>query len=582
MCGIVGIVNYDNKKVKSNELNKMLKKIKHRGPDGNGIYIDDNVGLGHVLLKIQDTSDMSKQPYVYKNLVLTYNGEIYNFKELRQKLIKKNYKFDTDGDTEVLIKMLECYGLDKTLNQLEGCYAFALYNKDTKETYLVRDRFGIKPLYYYEDSNRLIFCSEIKGILECDNVKRIFNMDKILISLNCRLWLDQESTLFKGINCLKPGSYLKIDKNGIKKIEYYKLNFTDEYNNPDDLVKDFKKEFESSVKKKLISKVPVAAFLSGGIDSSIVCKLLSDYSKTRLSTYTICYDFDNNIDLNHANILADAEDFNRHNILITENMYDIKTIDKVTYGVEEILIDKVYIPMYFNYKSAKKDGYTVVVSGQGSDEVWLGYIFTWKIFKYINEMYNQKDLINYYYKNNMIFKDKINDNLEQKLDNTLMNYLNSNLIMNKQDEINSYGDLSLKTILHDLLIQEDKIAMMNSIESRVPFVDNHKIVELAYKASSKIKTYDGKEKYIVRKYAEGKIDDSIINREKYPFPEPPKIYNNIITKICKDNWEEIKKSNIINALIKKELLNSIENFTELEQWWLLVYWRFEMVFNMEV
>ena len=581
MCGILGIINKKNKKVSKTEINKMMKKIKHRGPNGQGIFIDERFGSGHVLLKIQDTSENSKQPFCYNNLVLTYNGEIYNFLELKKELIKKGYTFNTIGDTEVLIKMIDCYGLDKTLEKIEGCYAFSLYNKKTKELYLVRDRFGIKPLYYYDGKERLVYASEIKALLECKDVPRIFNINQVIISLNCRLWVDPYQTFFKDIYSVKPGHYLKIKDNVITDHEYYSLKFTNEYKSSKDLIKDFEKEFTDSVRKKLISQVPVAAFLSGGLDSSIVCKLLNDYSKESLNTYTIWYDFDNDLDLNHANILAKKENFKNHNILVSEDMYNIENIDRVTYGVEEILIDKVYIPMYFNYKAAKDDGFTVVVSGQGSDEVWLGYVFTWKIYQYLKDKYNYDSLINNYYKNNMVFKNKVNKDIENEITGILTKYLDDNFKPNK-DEINSYGDLSLKTILHDLLVQEDKIAMMSSIESRVPFVDNHKIVELAYKASSKLKLEDGREKYIVRKYSKGKIPDSIVDREKYPFPEPPKVYNGVITKICKDNWKYIKNSKIIKKLISKDQLNNVDNFTELEQWWLLVYWRFEKVFNMEV
>lgn len=578
MCGIAGIINKNKKRIKKKDIKIMLDKIKHRGPDGEDIFVKNNIGLGHVLLKIQDITSKSKQPYVYNDLVLTYNGEIYNFNELKEELAKKGYSFDTVGDTEVLIKMIDYYGLEKTLEKIEGCYAFCLYNIKTNEVYLVRDKLGIKPLYYYNDENRLIFCSEIKGIL-ANNVSRVFNLNQVLISLNCKLWLDPVQTFFKDIYSVKPGHYLKITNGFVEDIEYHRFKFTNKYNDSQTLIKDFEKEFYSSVKKKLISKVPVAAFLSGGLDSSIVCKLLNDYSKVPLSTYTICYDFDNDLDLNHANVLAKIEGFNNHNILIKEEMYNLDIMDKVTYGVEEILIDKVYIPMYFNYKAAKEDGYTVVISGQGSDEVWLGYIFTWKIYQYIKDKYNYNSLINDYYKKNMVFYGKINDDLD--INGIMKKYLDDNFEPNK-DEINSYGDLSLKTILHDLLAQEDKIAMMNSVESRVPFVDNSKIVDLAYNASSKLKLEDGREKYIVRMFSKNKIPNCIVEREKYPFPEPPNIYNKTITKICKKYWKEIINSKIINKLIKKEMLNTINNFTEIEQWWLLAYWRFEKVFEMEV
>ena len=303
---------------------------------------------------------------------------------------------------------------------------------------------------------------------------------------------------------------------------------------------------------------------------------------SKLNTYTIHYDYDNDLDLNYANKLKEDEGFEQHNILITEDMYNLDNIDKVTYFVEEILIDKVYIPMYFNYKAAKDDGYTVVVSGQGSDEVWLGYVYVWKIFQYLDKSISYDGLLNDYYLCNMIFKDNINSEMKSIIKKAMLNYLKKNLQLNKNDLLNSYADLSLKTILHDLLMQEDKIAMANSVESRVPFVDNHRIVELAYKASSNIKLYDNREKYIVRKFAEGKINKEIIEREKYPFPEPPSVYNGKIKKLCSENWNEIKESNIIKKIIDNEKLNDINSFTDIELWTILVYWRFEKVFDMEV
>ena len=583
MCGIVGKLNFNNQKIKDGEIEDMLVAIKHRGPDGNGKYINNNIGIGHTILKIQDLSDLSIQPYEYKDYVLAFNGEIYNFMELREELIQNDYKFESSTDTEVLIKYIKYAGLEETLKKIEGCFAIVLYNKINNDLYLIRDRFGIKPLYYYIDDNRLVFASEIKGILQDDTIERKFDIETIAISFNCRLWMDPRKTLFQNIYMLEPGSFLKIDKDfNIESTKYYELKFNYKYNNPDDLVKDFGREFEDSIRKKLISKVPVAAFLSGGLDSSVVCKVLNENMEDVLNTYTIKYDYTNNLDLNYAEKISKEEGFEQHNILIDEDKYSIDNIDKVLYSVEEVLIDKVYIAMYFNYKAAKDDGYTVVVSGQGSDEPWLGYIFTWRIFEYLNKDVDEDKLISDYYIKNMVFKDKINESFEKLIEPTMEKYLSENLIIDNRELLNSYSDLSIKTILHDLLMQEDKIAMAHSVESRVPFVDNHRIVELAYNASSNMKLFDKREKYIVRKYSEDKINNEIINRPKYPFPEPPQMYNKKIELLCRENWEEIKNSEILKKILNSKMLESIENFTPVEQWWLLVYWRFEVVFKMEV
>ena len=212
MCGIVGKMNFNKEKINKEEILKMLSVIKHRGPDGNDFFIKNNLGLGHALLKIQDLTDFSLQPYESENYVLTYNGEIYNFLELKKELIQKGINFYSSGDTEVLIKYIEYAGLEETLQKIEGCFAIALYDKRQENLYIVRDRFGIKPLYYYMNNNKIIFASEIKSILTDNSVKRKFDLETVAISINCRLWMDPVKTLFKDIYMLEPGTYLKIDR----------------------------------------------------------------------------------------------------------------------------------------------------------------------------------------------------------------------------------------------------------------------------------------------------------------------------------------------------------------------------------
>ena len=276
----------------------------------------------------------------------------------------------------------------------------------------------------------------------------------------------------------------------------------------------------------------------------------------------------------------------QNNILITEDYYTIENIDKVIHSVEEILIDKVYLPVYFNYKAAKDDGFTVVLNGQGSDEVWLGYIFNWNIFNYTKETDSIEKLINEYYMPNIIFKDKFSVEFKDKIKGTLREYLEDTLTKYSKakdnDKLNEYSIMSIKTILHDLLLQEDKLAMAHSVESRVPFVDNHRLVELSMKIPGKLKFKDGREKYILRQYGKDLLPESIIKRRKYAFPEPPNVYDKKIRKICEEHWNDITKSAIVNEMIDKQYLKGAEMFTDRELWWILVYWRFENIFKMEV
>lgn len=585
MCGIVGKYNF-NEKIQIKDIENMLNSITHRGPDHGDIWIKDNIGLGHRLLKIQDLSEKSFQPYKYGKYVMTYNGEIYNYQSIRKKLERKNICFESSGDTEVLIKSFEQYGVDKTLKMIEGCYAIALYDTENEILYLIRDRIGIKPLHYFMNDEGIIFASEIKAILQNKDVIKNYNFENIIISLACRLWMHPKWTMFNNIYNVEPGTYLKIKKEKFEEIIYYDLKYTNEINNEKIAVKEFGKEFEKTIKRKLISKVPIAAFLSGGIDSSLVCKIAQDQMENRLNTYTICYEKDDDQDLIHAKELAKKENFRQHNILIKQEDYTIENIDKVIYAVEEILIDKVYLPVYFNYREAKKDGFTVVLNGQGSDEVWLGYIFNWDIFGYTKETDDTEKLIESYYMPNIIFKGKFKKDFYKNIKITLKKYLEDTLEKysksKNDDKLNDYSIMSIKTILHDLLLQEDKLAMAHSVESRVPFVDNHKLIELSMKMPGKLKIKDGREKYILRAFGKDKLPASIIKRKKYAFPEPPNVYDSKIKNICIENWDSISKCKILNKIIDQKYWKNIDAFNSSELWWLLVYWRFEEVFKMEV
>lgn len=584
MCGIVGKYKFKGN-IESQDIKNMLNSITHRGPDYGDIWLKDNIGLGHRLLKIQDLSQKSFQPYKYGKYVMSYNGEIYNYQIIREQLEKENIFFESSGDTEVLIKCFEKYGVNRTLNMIEGCFAIALYDTVNDILYLIRDRVGIKPLHYYINNEGIIFASEIKAILQNKEVRKNYNLENIIISLACRLWMHPKWTMFNNIFNVEPGTYLKIEKDKVKEIKYYDLKYTNELNDEKIAIQEFGNEFEKTIKSKLISKVPIAAFLSGGIDSSLVCKIAQDKMKNRLNTYTICYEKDDDQDLIHAKELAEKENFKQHNILIKQEDYTIKNIDEVIYAVEEILIDKVYLPVYFNYREAKKDGFTVVLNGQGSDEVWLGYIFNWNIFNYTKETDNVEKLIESYYMPNMIFKGKFKKDFNENIKNTLKKYLKDTLEKysknENDDKLNDYSIMSIKTILHDLLLQEDKLAMAHSVESRVPFVDDHKLIELSMKMPSKLKIKDGREKYILRKFGEDKLPESIIKRRKYAFPEPPDIYDNKIKKICIENWNSISECKILNRIIDNKYWENIDNFSNRELWWLLVYWRFESVFKME-
>lgn len=587
MCGIAGIYNKTDCVVDRGEINEMLEAIHHRGPDNQGFYLDYDVALGHRLLKIQDLSKLAFQPILGENYVMVYNGEIYNYRELRLKLKQMNISIKSTGDTEVLLQCFETWGVDKTLELVDGCYAIALFEKKNRDLYLIRDRVGIKPLYYYIDKNRIIFCSEIKGILRNNEIIPRINIDTVLLSFVCKLWMPHEETMFKGIKMIEQGTYLKVNCEGnVSKTRYYEYKF--------DIKKDVfleenieqvKNLLIESVEKKLLAEVPVAAFLSGGIDSSLICKIANDISVRPLHVYTVWYGDCKDPDYMCSKELAEKEGLIYHNTIIKSEDYSLKELDKVIYCVEELLIDKVYLSDYYNYKRAKQDGFTVVLNGQGADECWLGYLDNWHIYDYIDVSDSEivSKLISSYYMKNYLFEGKLKKEHVKHLKYCLEKYLYNNLMCYENEDMTSKMQiLSLRTILHDLLMQEDKLAMAHSIESRVPYVDSNDMMKISLSIDGKTKVYDGREKYILRALGKQILPETIITRKKMPFQEPPKNYNSIIVQSFDECIQAIQESKIVRYLFDKYWIQNIQLMNEYEKWWILNLWRFEKIFETEV
>ncbi|SHF02272.1 asparagine synthase (glutamine-hydrolysing) [Marinitoga hydrogenitolerans DSM 16785] len=578
MCGIVGIYNFKGN-VEKHDLYKMLKQIEHRGPDYKNVFLDKNIGLGHNLLKIQDISNLSHQPYVFNNLVIVYNGEIYNFQEIKAELKTKGYTFLSYGDTEVVAKSFDYWGLD-AVKKFNGFFSIAIYNKEKKSISLIRDRVGIKPLYYYIDSDRLIFSSEIKSIFSDDTICKNINLDTILLSFSTNLWLPYYNTFFEKIEMLEPGTIIIFNKNGIqKKYKYFKPSINIKYKKEKNAIILFKESMKKSIKYKSLSKFQIATFLSGGIDSSIITKEYSDLNNRIIDSFTIYYKERENKDLKHAESLTKKEKIRHHKILVKPENINMQTLDEVIFHMEELLMDKVYISDYLNYKAAKEEGFRVILNGQGSDELWLGYIKIWNIYKFVENNFNKKMLIDSYFKKNIVFKEKLSNYSKNILLNILDEYISNNILNGYQKEYENYTIYAIKTILHNLLLQEDKLSMAHSIECRVPFVDDNKMLELGLTIDSNLKLFDKKEKYILRKAYEKILPKNIIQRNKYPFPEPPNKYDSVIKLLCKNNWENIINNKIISYLIDTKKYSKLDYYNPKELWWLLNIYRFTEIFN---
>jgi len=367
MCGIAGIWNRNNNSISKSELELMIKKMRHRGPDAKGIWMSQNFGLGHSRLKIIDLSNRANQPFTNGEDVLVFNGEIFNFKELKKQLPSMK-KYKTSSDTEVLFHSLKYWGTE-ALNKIEGQFAFAFFDKKSNSFLLARDHVGICPLYIMENDNELIFSSEIKPILEIR--KSSLDHQGTLDYFAYRYNIQNSHTLFSNIKRFPPANYWKIDlgKNEIIKNRYWRLNFTqNNYLSNHDIQKQFNNIFDKEIKSQTVSDVPVGMYLSGGIDSGA---LLQGFSKTisDINTFTIGF-AENDNDLIRVKRLQNKLSF-KNNIL-PFNPESFESIEDVVLSLEEPFGDLIICANYLLAKYASEN-VKVVLSGEGGDEAFIGY-----------------------------------------------------------------------------------------------------------------------------------------------------------------------------------------------------------------
>jgi len=364
MCGIAGYIS-NKKKPTKKILKAMTDRIAYRGPDAEGFFLDSQAALGHRRLAIIDLSTGNQPIYnETKDIAIVFNGEIYNYVELREELKKAGHQFATSSDTEVLVHGYEEWGHDLT-KKLRGMFAFAIWNTKEKELYLARDGWGIKPLYYYENKENLLFASEIKAFLDHPAFKKEFN-DKILSAYLCFNSTPTEETFFKGVYRLEPG-YQMIYKDGQKKIEqYFKLEFDETEEPMEEIVKKIDEAMKNSVKYHEIADVEVGSFLSSGIDSSYLVSV----SKPD-KTYTVGYDNPKYDEISYAKDLAKKLKITNKSKKITKEEY-LKVFPDIMYHMDEPLADPSAIALYFVAQLAAKD-VKVVMSGEGADELFGGY-----------------------------------------------------------------------------------------------------------------------------------------------------------------------------------------------------------------
>ena len=539
----------------------MNEAISHRGPDGNGVFQNKNTALGHVRLSIIDLSEASSQP-IYSdcgNLTLVFNGEIYNYRELRKTMLKKGYNFKSEGDGEVILALWSHYGLN-TFSMLDGIFSLAIYNQLTGDLLIARDHFGIKPLYYSIGDSGVIFSSEIKAILQDQNVSRDIDLDAAASHLQF-LWSPGEATILSAVKKVPIGSYIVFNEGSVVNVEkYYSIPSYSASLDEVKAEKELNSALVNTIKSQLVSDVEVGAFLSGGLDSSLVCAIAKSENEIFKEVFSIDITSDDKDgftdDLPYAKKVADELGLNLN--LVSASSTDVSDLSSCIYYLDEPQADPAIINAFKICQLANSKGIKVLLSGAGGDDFFTGYrrhLAARLIDKTERAPHLLKSFVNYssrLFKTNSTFGrrvHKLSNALNQKGDDALISLfswmpIEDSLKLFKEELRNKvafsgYGTLKSKLAnsassnnVEKVLDLErefflvdhnfnytDKMSMANGVEVRVPLVS----LELA-KVASQIPTnlkLKGKEgKWILKKVAEKWLPNSVIYRSKTGFGAP--------------------------------------------------------------
>jgi len=604
MCGLAGFIGFKDNTDLAAKANCVQQ---HRGPDNQSVWHDDYIAFAHQRLSIIDLSEAANQPFHKHNLVAIFNGEIYNYKELQDKLrSEKQVVFNTSSDTEVVLEMFIHYGYD-CLDHFLGMFAFAIYNKENNDLFIVRDHFGIKPLFYTQINGAFAFSSELKTLASIPGFNKTINPKSLVSCLNY-IWISGNETMFNGCFKLPPAHYMTYSKaNGIKMVRYWDL--------PDNVdtklsaniaatAEDVANTMEASVKRHMVADVPVSSFLSGGLDSSLI-SVLAKKSNEHLSTYTIgTDDKDKKVekmpdDEKYANLLAEMHHFDHNIITISPDI--LKDLPHMVKHLDEPIGDPAAINTYLICKAAKAKGVKVLLSGMGADEIFFGYRrqkatmmaqrfnrlpkpLKYVVSKVVNMLpvkisgrgfkfgrwakrfmsfatmpLERAYMRSYSYYDTNQLKELMNMNYWpgiEAINNEHKEIFNSKF---KADPVNSICNTDISMFMLGLnLTYSDRASMAASVEVRVPFIDKL-VITKAMQIPGDLKIKKGESKYILKKAAEKFLPKEIIYRPKASFGAPIRSWISNDLKGMVDELlseQAITKRGFVNYAVVKKLIDN--------------------------
>ena len=574
MCGIAGFLHHKSDLTTSSdttEANQLSKKhliemgnaIAHRGPDAHGEYLDDFVGLSHRRLSILDLSVAGNQPMFStdENVVIVFNGEIYNFLDLKAQLEKDGVVFATGTDTEVIIKLYEREGV-KCLDKLNGMFAFALWDKQEKQLFIARDRLGKKPLYYYSDPaepSRFCFASEIKAILALPDIKKELRLDAAYDFFAYQYVPDPKS-IFTHIHKLPPAHFMLIKDGQTSIEEYWTLSFAKQSSQSEaESISQLQDKIKATTKRRMISDVPLGAFLSGGVDSSGVVATMSGLSDKPIKTCTIAFDNKKYNEAEFAKAVAEQYKTEHHELLVHQNVAD--TLEHIVSFFDEPFADPSLVPTFFVSELARKE-VTVAIAGDGGDEVFAGYekytsdhienqlrekfpdwirehIFPGLAsvcgaikltpFKRAKSLFTSLSVspeMGFYITNSQMNDEQWQALVKPAVSAKLGDYHPSTITTDfyKQadgpDHVSKILYTDMKTYLTGgILVKVDRMSMANSLEVRAPILDKE-IIEYSATLPSNLKFRDKEKKYALKEAFKPLLSDDILYRKKMGFSVP--------------------------------------------------------------
>lgn len=609
MCAIAGIISLNGTVIsdKHSELKTMIDSMSLRGPDGVGLYVDDFVGIAHRRLSIIDVKN-GDQPIIIDdgNIIIVYNGEVYNFHEIRSELEREGATFMTNSDTEVIAVAYKYYGLEKTLSLLQGMFAFSIYDKKRQTVFIVRDYYGVKPLYYYIDSNTLYFASELKAFapsLKTHSInKKALNM---FLTLS---YIPAPETIYQGINKLEPGHYMTITQDGnIEKKCFFKVTdgiTGEKYEDYEKSKKQLRERVFKAVEKRLVADVPVGTFLSGGIDSSIVTSVMSKLSDKPVKTFSIGFDEKDYDESDRAELVAKQVGAEHHKYILH---YDdvLKTLDEIINYYDEPYGDSSAIPAYYVAKQASEE-VKVVLTGDCADELFGGYEkylvdyyvkrykkvpglirsmfegvvkmlpvnrYTNHLLRKIGKVVRSSKLSGfdlYYSMLSIGFTDNERKQLlkTEQYEDIKQSYrddfdaLNKNLTFLQKEQLMDMG----KMLEGQMFPKVDRACMHCSLENRAPFLDMD-IVKLALNIPDNFKIYGRDKKRILKETFKDLLPEETVGFSKKGFDVPVdywfrnELKNELEGMLSKDTIERqgLFNYSMIDRLLKEHMSKKKNN-----------------------